>query len=90
MPTDAEFEEKEYEQPLYEELAFAPGHTWTPGQVLAHGGAPVPDPPPDPDELLPHDVSFEDAPSPAPPGAVRSASTHPRRSVARAVAPCRH
>ena len=40
-------------------------------EVLAHGGASVPDPPPDPD-LLPHDVSFEDAPSPAPPGSAEA------------------
>ena len=41
-------------------------------EVLAHGGASVPDPPPDPDELTPHDVSFEDAPSPAPPGSAEA------------------
>ena len=48
--------------------------------MLAHGGAPVPDPPPDPDELLPHDVSFEDPPAPAPPG---SAAARARQAWAR-------
>jgi hypothetical protein len=49
-------------------------------EVLAHGGAPVPDRPPDPDGLLPHDVSFEDPPAPAPPG---SASARARQAWAR-------
>jgi hypothetical protein len=34
MPDPAEFEEKEYEIPLYLELVQRPGRLWTPGQVL--------------------------------------------------------
>ena len=74
MPT-TEFEEKEYEQPLYEELAFAPGAT-TPGQVLAHGGAPVPDPPPDPTSCSARRL-VRGRPFPAPPGAVRARAHTP-------------
>ena len=40
-------------------------------EALAHGGAPTPEAPSDPGELLPPDVSFEDAP---PPPASTSAS----------------
>ena len=36
--------------------------------VLAHGGPPAPEAPPEAQELLPRDVSFEDPPTPAPPG----------------------
>lgn len=34
MPSDCEFEEKEYEYPLYAELTNGTRHIWTPGQVL--------------------------------------------------------
>jgi hypothetical protein len=34
MPIDAEFEEKEYEVPLYVELGRTLDNLWAPGQVL--------------------------------------------------------
>ena len=34
MPIDAEFEEKEYEFPLYHELTRSSQYIWTPGQVF--------------------------------------------------------
>lgn len=34
MPAQSEFEEKEYEGPLYREMTRSDGHIWTPGQVL--------------------------------------------------------
>ena len=35
----AEFEEREFETPLYHQLRVANNHVWSPGQVLVHHGA---------------------------------------------------
>jgi hypothetical protein len=36
MPAHAEFEEREFETPLYHQLKVADNHVWSPGQVLEH------------------------------------------------------
>ena len=50
--------------------------------MLAHGGPPAPEAPPEAQELLPREVSFEDPPAPAPPG---SAAALRRQAWARMI-----